>query len=153
MRGNVLAAGGASNGGVVLASAEVYSPSTSTWTPTGSLATARLFYQMVLLPDGNSLAAGGDDVVVLASTEVYSSATGNWSTTGSLIAARRDFQMVLLLNNDILAAGGQNGVPLDSAELFSLGTGSWTTTGSLATADINSRWCSFPTATFLLPAA
>ena len=61
--GNVLAAGGFdnSNGYNSLASAEVYSPSTGNWTATGSLATARSEFQMVLLPDGNVLAAGGYD--------------------------------------------------------------------------------------------
>ena len=95
--GNALAAGGSSTASTstALASAEVYNPTTGNWTASGSLANARYYFQMVLLPDGSVLAAGGYDLHdnPVARAEVYSPATGNWTTTGSLAVARGIFQM------------------------------------------------------------
>ena len=79
---------------------------------------------MVLLPDGDALAAGGiDNDAALASAEVYSPAAGTWAATGSLATARFVFQMVLLPNGNVLAAGGQDSsglgaTPLASAEVY-----------------------------------
>ncbi len=93
-----MAAGGDSNNGGDLTSSEVYNPATQTWvTTTGAMNTARYNFQMVLLPDGNVLAAGGYFNGVLTSSEVYSPATQTWeTTTGAMNTARSDFQMVLL---------------------------------------------------------
>lgn len=57
--GSTLAAGGTAGNPAYLASAELYRPAAGTWTPTGSLGVARTNFQMVLLPNGNVLAAGG----------------------------------------------------------------------------------------------
>ena len=93
MRGNVLAAGrfGIQTGN--LASAEVYNPTTATWTTTAPLATARYLFQMVLLPNGNILAAGGttNAGIYLASAEVYNPTTATWTTTAPLATARSFF--------------------------------------------------------------
>ena len=138
--GNVLAAGGSNQGGIV-ASALVYSPTMGTWTATGSLATARYGFQMLLLPNGNVLAAGGANnggsAGLLASAELYNATTGTWSPTGSLLSGRLNFQMVLLSNGNVLAAGGETiggAAALASAEVYSPTTGTWTPTGSLASA-------------------
>ena len=135
----VLAAGGQGNGGA-LASAEVYNPTTATWTTTASLATPRYFFQMVLLPNGSVLAAGGQNFIdsnmpYLASAEVYNPTTNTWTATASLATARANFQMVLLPNGNVLAVGGFSfgSGDLASAELYNPTTGTWTTTGSLAT--------------------
>ncbi len=48
----VLVAGGAGTRAVALSSAELYSPTGRSWTGTGSLATARTLFQLVLLKDG-----------------------------------------------------------------------------------------------------
>src|SRR5438874_1228212 len=55
-----------------------------TWTPTGSLNTARYLHAASLLPNGMVLVAGGSgDAGVLASAELYDPASGTWSATGS----------------------------------------------------------------------
>lgn len=44
------------------ASAELYDPASATWTPTGSLNTARDVHTATLLQNGTVLVAGGFDV-------------------------------------------------------------------------------------------
>ena len=136
--GDVLAAGGF-NETALLNLAEVYSIATGTWTPTGSLNTARDNFQMVRLDSDNILAAGGTgpDSTATASAEVWSPTKGIWTPTGQLNAPRQEFQMVRLANGNILAAGGNTGTPLNyisSSEIYTPAAGTWTTTGSLSQA-------------------
>ena len=121
--GNVLVAGGI-NDFSYLNSAEIYNSTTGSWTATGSLATARDRFQMVLLPNGNVLVAGGENGNELDSAEVYNITTGTWAATGFLSQPRSDFQMVLLPNGNVLAAGGTV-FPnyLNSAEEYNFTTG------------------------------
>ena len=60
-----------------LASAELYNPATGTFTPTGSLNTARDWHTATLLNNGMVLMAGGygDSSGILASAELYEPAT------------------------------------------------------------------------------
>jgi len=87
-----------------------------TWTPTGSLATARFNHTATLLPNGKVLVAGGyDGDFQLASAELYDPATGSWTATGSLESARNGHTATLLPNGKVLVAGGYG--YLSSAEL------------------------------------
>ena len=61
--GKVLAAGGANLASTALKSAELYNPTTGTWSFTGSMATARIEFTLTLLTNGKALAAGGTDGV------------------------------------------------------------------------------------------
>src|SRR5438477_350710 len=118
-----------------------------TWTPTGSLATARYGHTATLLPNGKVLVAGGGDSFgqEVASAELYDPATGLWTATGSMATARFQHTATLLPNGQVLVAGGFNDNigPLASAELYDPATGLWTATGSMATARFS------PTATLL----
>ena len=98
--GTVLAAGGASSsapGSNALASAELYDPSTGTWSATASMANGRYDATAALLPNGMVLVAGGDSswgsLNALASTELYAqpvqttTSVSSPATTASTIPA------------------------------------------------------------------
>jgi WD40 repeat protein len=145
--GLVLIAGGGgdSAGKVILASAELYDPKTGTFSPTGSMATARSSDTATVLSDGSVLIAGGyDSTGPLASAELYDPKTGTFGPTGSMATARASSTATALADGSVLIAGGYDSTgPLASAELYDPGTGTFSPTGSMTTARI------IPTATAL----
>jgi Putative Ig domain/Galactose oxidase, central domain/Kelch motif len=134
--GRVLFAGGVSSSTSALRSAEVYDPSTSSVTPTGTLTAAngRSNQVSVVLPNGKVLLAGGSDSSnnALASAELYDPNSGTFSPTGSMNQARGSSATgVLLANGKVLVSGGVFVNVLNSAEIYDPTTGLFTPTGNM----------------------
>lgn len=137
--GRVLLAGG--RNGVpypcsgFVSSAELYDPSTGTWSYTGSLSAARESHQAVRLAGGNVLIAGGygpcGDHYKYG--EVYNPALGTWSVTGPMTTGSVYGSLTLLPSGKVLLAGGEtsDGTITPLAQLFDPGTGAWSVTGSM----------------------
>jgi hypothetical protein len=95
-------------------SAELYNPTNGTFTATGSMQTRALF-TATLLPDGEVLAAGGENTQTLrlSSAELYNPSTGTWTSTGSLNYGRYGHTASLLNSGEVLIAGAST-----TAELY-----------------------------------
>lgn len=113
--GKVLVAGGSLGGGTggALASAELYDPFTNAYTPTGSLAKARVDYTATLLSDGQVLMVGGSGPFggFVAEIELYDPASGQFTVVASLATPRAHHTATRLPQTtdgieDILIVGG-----------------------------------------------
>jgi N-acetylneuraminic acid mutarotase len=109
--GQVLVAGGRTgsvSGQEVTSSAELYDPSTGTWSPTRLLNSPRGLHAAVSLFSGDVLVVGGTGGggVALKKSELYPKATGPWSTAHPMQSARAVHTATLLSTGKILVAGG-----------------------------------------------
>jgi hypothetical protein len=126
--GKVLVAGGVQGTQPTaqnVAAAELFDPTTGTWTATASMSTDRALPTLTLLASGQALVAGGASggwgvCNDLTSAELYDSSTGTWFLTGSLTVPRIQHTATILPNGQVLAAGGHDceGNILSSAELY-----------------------------------
>jgi hypothetical protein len=129
LAGMVLIVGGTTTGGIADSTAELYDPSSDTFTPTGSLTDARGAHAAALIigcgmsctQEGDVIVVGGHDSSGQAnnSAEVFNPATQTFSCvrgvdakTGhckiSLSSARDDAQAVLLPSGKIVFIGGNS---------------------------------------------
>ncbi len=125
--GKILIAGGETD--VVVADANLFDPTSKTWSKTGAMRTPRARFAAVLLPDGRVLAAGGYDTLgaAMAAAEIYDPAAGTWTAIGPLASPRRSPSGVLLGNGKALIVGGGGANCPTTGELFDPATSSWLT--------------------------
>ena len=131
--GRVLVAGGL--GGMLdrfdqfglVASAEIYDPSSATWSEAGEMAWGRFTHTMTVLSDGRVIVIGGG----VKTTEIYDPSTGSWSEAADLLELRHGHTATLLDDGRVLVAGGASGTlfqpsPSTSAEVYDPVTDTWT---------------------------
>ena len=133
--GRVLITGGCNNTNSAeircdrfLDSAEIYEPSTDSYSATGLMSTPRLNHTATLLTDGTVLIAGGSDgATPLASAEIFDPKTGTFTAVSGLASARKNHTASILPDGRVLIAGGEADQHLSSIEIFDLASGAFTT--------------------------
>jgi lysophospholipase L1-like esterase len=142
LAGGLVPAGGGAN--TQTAAAELYDPTTNTWSQTGSMLTARDLQSATLLRSGEVLIAGGynPERGTLASAELYDPATGafsaaspmglaRWEPTATLLSAGADAGEVLVTGGSIHAVTEADLRPT-AAEVYDPVLGTWAATGPIA---------------------
>ena len=168
--GKVLIAGGASDCTTVttpisetfyctyVAGAELYDPSSDSWTAAGALANGRSGHTATLLASGKILVTGGTNSnggygPPIASAELYDPVSNTWSAAASLNTARFEHTATLLPSGKVLVAGGQgNSGTLASTELYDPVANSWTAAPNLTIARSYHTATALPSGKVLLAA-
>ncbi len=113
--------------------ADLYDPSTDSWTAVESLNKPRRLAAVVGLHDGTALVAGGmnSDGVPFSSTKIFDPSTRTWRDGGLLDEARVGPATAVLANGRALIAGGVGvGGYLSSAETYDPVASTWRSSAS-----------------------
>jgi len=135
--GRVLIAGGFKKGPdgssqLYFRSAELFDPSTRTFTETGRMGHSRCGHTATLLKNGKALIAGGfGDEGMLHDAELYDPRSGTFSELPPMHAPREGHTATLLNSGKVLPAGGAERSVTETAELFDPATNRFITTGSM----------------------
>lgn len=129
--GRVLIAGGQVSQGIAdsyypsTASAEIFAPSSNTFTQVASMHDGRRAFAAALLPDGRVLVAGGlaggggtGGTRVLSSAEIYDPATNTWTLTASMPTPWWAESAVTLGNGNVFIGGAGCTLGGNTAEIY-----------------------------------
>ncbi|CAF2984215.1 unnamed protein product [Rotaria sp. Silwood2] len=124
-----------------LNTAEIYDPSTGSWTMTSNMTIARYWHTASILANGKVLVVGGvsysgNNSVLLNSAELYDPSTGSWTMTNNMTFQRSSHTAAILSNGKVLVAGGyatndNNDNLSNTTELYDPLTGLWELTGNI----------------------
>ncbi|HVL99607.1 MAG TPA: carboxypeptidase regulatory-like domain-containing protein [Egibacteraceae bacterium] len=114
--------------------AEIFDPSTGTWTVVGDLTERRHTTSAALLHDGTVIVpAGFSETGNSRTADIYDPATRTWrQTAGPLNVGRARQGAMLLHDGRVLVAAGFQG--RDTSEIYDPATDAWTHTGTVADA-------------------
>ena len=129
----VLISGGWS-AGTVVASAEIFDPSSGQFSPTGDMTEARADFSATVMSDSQVLVIGGlgSGGKALASAELFDLHTSQFTRAAAPGGARTNHTATVLADGKVLIVGGSDGVSdLATAELYDPSTAAFTSTGSL----------------------
>lgn len=155
--GRILVAGGfhdvSDYSATLLASAEIYNPTTKSWVTGGAMAAAKAFHTLTLLPSNKVLAAGGgtsyytagSGTPALSTTEIFDPAGPSWTAGPTMVGRRARHQATLLPGSGLVVVMGGSDISeaiftigkVSTAELFDPtkpGGGAFTATASMASA-------------------
>ncbi|HUP70594.1 MAG TPA: kelch repeat-containing protein [Acidimicrobiales bacterium] len=125
----------------VLATADIYDPTTRAWSPTGAMSAKRFQHTATALRDGTVLVVGGQDErgAALGSAERYDPASGTWSPAGRLTVARLSHTATLLADGRVLVSGGATAedtryAPLVAVEVYDPTLNLWASAEPMTTA-------------------
>ena len=127
--GRLLVVGGQESMSRASKVAEIFDPSTDTWSNTGETLDKRgEGHTATLLNDGRVLVTGDNEE---GSSEIYDPSTDQWSYTGTMNVARKSASATLLEDGRVLVSGGVDRtkagrVELDSSEIYDPSSGEWT---------------------------
>jgi hypothetical protein len=146
LSGRVLFVGGYNGhgGDPAFATAEIYDPTTRSWSSAGSMGRGRLLFAAARLPSGKVIATGGvagsgERFTVFNTTEIYDPSTDTWSPGPPMSSPRFGHVAIALPSGGILVTGGFSSAvnrpfALNSAEIYDPGTNSWQRTAFMANA-------------------
>jgi len=134
--GRVLVVGGdGGNGPQWWSTAEIYDPSTGSWSEIARMNSPRTLGVLLALHNGTYLAPAGaaQGTIPRDSADVYDPSTGSWTATPSLNQSRYAFAGVVLADGRALVEGGttQDDQPTSTCELYDPTADVWTLTGSI----------------------
>lgn len=141
--GTVLVTGGLNlagdASGTPVASAEIYDPTTDSFTLKGPMTTGRFFHTATLLGNGMVLITGGlNQEGPLATAEIYDPTTMTFTATGTMMTTVRIGHTATLLGDgNVLIAGGATnfgGAATNAAEIFDPTGGTFTATNPMTAA-------------------
>jgi N-acetylneuraminic acid mutarotase len=109
--GRVLVVGGLTSTGTLLATTDLYRPSSNSWSRAASLPQPRFGFALTLLRNGKVLLAGGTTCKQFTCEEradalLYNPARNAWSPAASMPTARVGHTATRLANGQVLVVGG-----------------------------------------------
>jgi hypothetical protein len=147
--GRILVAGGVGTDEVnpFVPEAEVFDPSSGTWTAAGTMNVARAGHIAMALPGGRILVAGGNTQIGITTVstnaaEVYDPASRTWALARPMNIARSIPVAAQLPDGKALIIGGTS--QSKTAELYDPVNGTWSLSGPMVAPRVNSQATRIP---------